>query len=230
MQLRRRLVRWQLDIDARLNIGGQSGALDCILHDINYNGARISFPEKLYLDTSLELRICLAKEISFCVEAWVVWHKLIEGVNIYGIYFTKIKDADKEKISKFVRSDFSEQVSKEWWKGFTEKEGGEDMDDRRIFERFQTKFPLRFIDLKENREGSAQMQDVSAKGLGFTVRDELKLRTPLEMWLQIPDKGEPLYTRGFVAWSKMVAPNEYRIGVNLERADLMGMSRALRAG
>lgn len=103
------------------------------------------------------------------------------------------------------------------------------MEDRRIFERFETRFPLRFIDLKDNKEGSAQSEDVSAKGIGFLVRDELKLRTPLELWLQIPDKGEPLYTRGYVAWSKMVTPNEYRIGVNLERADLMGMSRALRS-
>lgn len=230
MQLRRRLVRWQLDIDARLILEESAETKECTLHDINYNGARVSFAEKLSLDTFLKLRLCLSSGLTLCVEAWVVWHKFIEGVNVYGLYFTRIKDSDKEKLSKFVRNDFAEQVSKEWWKGFTEEKGGEHMDDRRIFERFQTKFPLKFIDLKDNKEGAAQIQDISAKGLGFLVREELKLRTPLEMWLQIPDKGEPLYTRGFVAWTRMVAPNEYRIGVNLERADLMGMSRALRAG
>lgn len=228
MQLRRRFARWQINTEARLNLEGASDGKDCTLHDINYNGARISLAAKLSRDTVLKVRICLSRDVAFCAEAWIVWHKLMEGINVYGLYFTKIKDADKEKISKFVRSDFTHEFSKEWWKDLTEKKGGERMEDRRIFERFETRFPLRFIDLKENKEGSAKSEDVSAKGIGFMVRDELKLRTPLEMWLQIPDKGEPLYTRGYVAWSKMVAPNEYRIGVNLERADLMGMSRALR--
>jgi hypothetical protein len=48
------------------------------------------------------------------------------------------------------------------------------------------------------------------------------------MWLNIPDRGEPLYTRGRVVWSKMWEPNKYRLGINLEKADLMGMARILR--
>lgn len=102
------------------------------------------------------------------------------------------------------------------------------MEDKRVFARFDADFPLRFLNLKENSEGRAQIKDISAKGIGFLAHEEVKFRTPLEMWLEIPDKCEPLYTRGEVIWSKMVAPNEYRVGVNLERADLMGMSRALR--
>lgn len=229
MQLRRRSVRWQLDCEAGLEFKGNASGVNCVLHDISYNGARISLDEKLARDTILEIKICLSAGIELCVEAWVIWHKYIEDVNVYGLYFTKIKDSDKEKISKFIRRDFTPQLATKWWRDSTEKEGGEHMDDRRIFERFQTSFPVRFIDLKENREGAAQTQDISAKGIGFMVKDELKLRTPLELWLQVPDKGEPLYTRGYVAWSRMVTPNEFRIGVNLERADLMGMSRVLRA-
>jgi hypothetical protein len=101
--------------------------------------------------------------------------------------------------------------------------------DRRVFARFPIQLPLRFIDLVSNKEGQAKAQDISAKGIGFLADEELKPLTPVEMWLEVPDKGAPLYTRGEVVWSQMVAPNQYKTGVNLERADLMGISRVLRS-
>ena len=102
------------------------------------------------------------------------------------------------------------------------------MEDRRIFERFASRIGLRYLDLNSNQEGKAQANDISAKGIGMEASEELVPHTPLEMWLEIQDKGEPLYTRGEVVWSRMVEPNKYRVGVNLEKADLMGLSRVLR--
>jgi len=103
------------------------------------------------------------------------------------------------------------------------------MQDRRIFGRFPARFPLRFIELATNKEGQAQTVDISAKGVGLVVDRELSPRTPLEMWLDIPDHHEPLYTRGeVVACSNSLEPNKYRVGVELEKADLIGMSRVFR--
>jgi hypothetical protein len=102
------------------------------------------------------------------------------------------------------------------------------MQERRIFVRFPVSIPLRFIDLDANREGMAKTQDIGAKGIGLLADRELNPGTTLEMWLNIPDRGEPLYTRGRVVWSKMWEPNKYRLGINLEKADLMGMARILR--
>lgn len=227
MQIHRRCVRWQINKRAQIELAG--AFTDCVVLDMGFSGARISLERKLTHDAFLKLNINLSADLNFQVEAWVAWHKAREGINFYGIYFAKIRDADKERMFKFIRNNFPQQINKEWWKVPTEEKGGGKMDDRRIFERFQSRLPLRFIDLKGNREGSGQTVDISAKGIGFMAKDSLMLRTPLEMWLEIPDKGEPFYTRGEVAWSKMVAPNEFNIGVNLERADLMGMSRVLRA-
>ena len=102
-------------------------------------------------------------------------------------------------------------------------------EDKRIFARFPVKLSMRFLDLLSNREVQAQAMDVSAKGIGFMSPTELKPLTPLELWLKVPDKGDPLYTRGEVVWSEMIGHDQYRTGVNLERADLMGISRVLRA-
>jgi hypothetical protein len=102
------------------------------------------------------------------------------------------------------------------------------MEDHRIFDRIPVKFPLRYLEPRSGRESQAQTQDISAKGIGLVADAGLSRKDSLEMWIEIPDKGEPLYTRGDVVWSQMVGPNKFRVGVNLEKADLMRLSRVLR--
>jgi len=102
------------------------------------------------------------------------------------------------------------------------------MDDRRIFERVNVKFSLSFLDPRSGREGEAEAVDISANGLGCITKEKLASSTLLELWLHIPDKHEPFYTRGQVVWSKGSADEErQRIGVRLEKAELMGLARAL---
>jgi hypothetical protein len=99
------------------------------------------------------------------------------------------------------------------------------MEDRRIFERFNAEFPLRFINSERNDEGSAQVRDVSAKGLGIVSDSELAVDTPLEMWLDIPQRSEPLHTRGQVVWSRRAGAGKWQAGINLEQAQLMPLAQ-----
>lgn len=103
------------------------------------------------------------------------------------------------------------------------------MDDRRIFERISMSFPVRFLDPSSGQEGEANTVDISANGLGFITKESLSARAPLEMWLDIPDNRAPLYTRGEVIWAQPL-PNstEQKVGVQLEKAELMGLGRTLR--
>ena len=238
MQERRRFVRWQIDRQAPIKFEGAVAPTTCTIHDISFKGARISLPHRLSKDTPHRVTITLCDEFACLdIEMWIIWHKRVMDINLYGTYFTKIKDSDKENIYRFMRKYFPAQINKQWWLE-TKKEGGEkemeetkinNSKDRRIFERFATKFPVRFIDLKRNKEGEAEVCDVSAKGLGIIVSDQLAPDTSLEMWLDIPDRGEPVYTRGEVVWSQLTEPGQWRAGIDLEKADLMSMSRVLRA-
>lgn len=102
------------------------------------------------------------------------------------------------------------------------------MEDRRVFARIDVKFPLRFLEPGSGREGEAEAVDISANGVGFIGKEKLAVKTPLEMWLEIPDHHAPFYTRGEVVWSEDLADtNRYRAGIRLERAELMGLARAL---
>jgi hypothetical protein len=103
------------------------------------------------------------------------------------------------------------------------------MGDRRIFQRFNIRFPVKLLDLISGEEVVAETSDISAKGIGLWSKKAIVENTPLEAWLKIPDRGEPLYTRGNVVWSRPEALGECRLGIDLEKADLMGLSRILRA-
>jgi hypothetical protein len=232
MNERRSISRWPINHQARLKLDGSESFVDCLIKDINLKGVHILCAEQIKKDSFVKFCLFLAEGFSIDVEAWVAWHKTTGESNSYGFYFTRVKDADKEKIYRFMLQHCPKHFHSQCWQG-TIKEGGEDMpeasfSDKRIFERFAMRLPLRFLDPRSNTEGRARTQDISAKGMGLLSDVKLQPNTPLELWLEIPDHGEPLYTRGEVVWSKMVAPNEFRTGVNLEKADLMGLSRVLR--
>ena len=224
MKDRRHVKRWQINRQAKVKLSGAHAFAQCFIKDINLKGLQISLGLKLAKETFLKLTLALSDEFTFDIEAWVVWRKCIHRFNVYGLYFNKIEEQDKEKLYKFVYKYFPKEVGKQEM----QERGGETMQDRRIFARFPVSLPLRFLESDANSEGEAQAQDISAKGIGLVIDKELKPQTILELWLRVPDKGEPLYTRAEVVWSKRLEPNKYRVGVELEKADLMGMSRIFR--
>lgn len=228
MEINRRFVRWQIDHEVKVKLEDAPAPVSCTLNDISFMGAKVCLPFRLASDTFVKLCLSLSEETKLDVEVWVAWHKTIDGHHEYGLYFTKIKDSDKEKIYQFIRCNHSDKICEHWWSGIDEKKGDEKMEDRRIFQRFNIRFPMRYLELETGREGIAETQDISAKGIGLIAAQALKAHSAVEIWLQIPDKGEPLYTRGEVVWSREDG-NEYRAGVSLEKADLMGLSRVLRA-
>ncbi|MFH1247547.1 MAG: PilZ domain-containing protein [Candidatus Omnitrophota bacterium] len=95
----------------------------------------------------------------------------------------------------------------------------EESKDRRIFSRLPARFTLKYLDANSSQEGQGLAQDISVKGVGFDTSALLLPHTALEMWLEVPDTSQKIYTRGEVVWSRMVEPGRYRSGVNLERAD-----------
>jgi hypothetical protein len=229
---RRIAGRWGMERQVKAKIDKEGEFVSCWIKDINFRGLQLLTPEKIDKDSFVKLSLVLEERSVLNVDVWIVWSKILDGLHCYGMYFSKIKDSDRQLIYKFINKYYSEEMASKCWEGLDEK-GGEAMlektfEDRRIFERFPARLSLKFLDLDSNREGQAESCDISAKGIGLVTNEELSPNTALEMWLNIPDKGEPLYTRGEVVWSRMLEPSKYRAGIELEKADLMGMARVLR--
>lgn len=103
------------------------------------------------------------------------------------------------------------------------------MQERRVFERFNVEFPVKFLNLNSNREGTGKIINISAGGGGMIVtKEDLQPSTPLEMEFLIPDNKNPLCANGKIIWSKIVKPDAYMAGVQFDKVDFMGIARALR--
>ncbi len=102
-----------------------------------------------------------------------------------------------------------------------------DFENKRIYERVPIKLSLRLFDLSSNRHSLAQTQDISAQGIGVLADKELQPLSHLEMWLPILNKGESLYARGKIVWSRAIKSNKYSAGVKLEEVDSIGIRQLI---
>jgi hypothetical protein len=102
------------------------------------------------------------------------------------------------------------------------------LEDERIFERVPAKLTIRYRNLRSKEWGLLQTCDISAKGIGLLSAHYPPLNTPLEIWLPVPDRGESMYSRGKIAWSKTIWFAQYRAGIKLDRPDLVGLLPILR--
>ncbi|MDD3345307.1 MAG: PilZ domain-containing protein [Candidatus Omnitrophica bacterium] len=227
---RRKLPRWKINESALLRLKYAVNDLYCQINDINHIGAQVTLHTKLPMNRIFKMNLRLSEKYTIEAKVWVAWHRVVNGSNHYGIYFKELKDASRDKINKFISAFYPNSLT-----GITGTEGSgseeevdEIMGDHRIFERFRKQVPARFIGLN-GKESMAETFDVSAKGLGLSTSMALESRSNLEIWLDVPNSAEQLYTRGQVVWSKPGDDGTYKAGVELERADLMGISRLLRS-
>jgi len=247
MNEHRRFPRWQINQQARLKLEQAGEEVFCQVRDINYKGMGVVSGVKLPQDIAVRVNLKLSGECTFDAEVWVAWVKVVDGVNHYGLYFSRLRDADKENIYSFVQQNLSKAMVRNWWpeagpppvtdaasgrpvaaESPLEEQDKEPAEDHRIFERFPVNLSARYLNLDTGEEGTVNTQDVSAKGLGLAISEALKLHTALEIWLEIKNSGDPLYTRGEVVWVKKTEDGSYKLGVELEKADLMGISRVFK--
>lgn len=238
MRDRRHFIRWQINTKAKLRLEGAVADITCNIIDLSFSGARICLALKLPQDAPLKIKISLSEGFNFKAEIWVAWHRRIMDKNVYGVYFNRIKDSDKAAIYKFMYRDFPDVLKASGGRIPPEIKGGEEEmanygfglgGDRRVFARIPAALPVRLMGPDTNQELEATTCDVSAKGVGIVCRQYLKPGDNLELWLNIPDKKEPFYTRGAVVWTELQENNECRAGICLEKAEFMGMSRIFRA-
>lgn len=116
MEERRRFTRWQIGKQARLKVDGNDAPVDCYIADVSLKGLQLRSPRQLEQGIPIKLNIAISYEFMLNVEASVAWHRVSNEDNIYGISFTRIRDADKEGIYRFVHNNFPEQLTQQWWK------------------------------------------------------------------------------------------------------------------
>ncbi len=101
-------------------------------------------------------------------------------------------------------------------------------EDRRIFTRFQIRLAAKCIVKGQKEELYLRTLDLGADGIGVLFGEKVNIGDELEIWLHIPNIKQDFYTHGSVVWIQDLGQGEIRSGISLEKADLMGISLALR--
>jgi len=82
---------------------------------------QIALDERLPLNKVIKLNLFLSEDFILEIESWIIWQKVLDAYYFYGLYFTHIKDYDKEKIYQFVYKYFPQIISQQWYKESTEE-------------------------------------------------------------------------------------------------------------
>lgn len=112
--------RWDIPTKVSYKVGGAKESSEGLCRDINTMGMRLSLNEELGKGAVLEMKIDIPGEKApISVRGEIAWHEEVkeEGKKYFeaGLYFTNIKDSDKERISTFVFEWGFNGVSSRWW-------------------------------------------------------------------------------------------------------------------
>ena len=97
--------------------------------------------------------------------------------------------------------------------------------ERRIFERFSARFPVKFKDAKEDYGTEVFLRDASAEGVRVLAKERYFLDDHVDLEVELPDGGEPLVLSGHVVWVKFVNLSLWDIGVQLSQINFLKMHR-----
>jgi len=99
------------------------------------------------------------------------------------------------------------------------------IEDKRIFERFQARFPAKFKDTREDFGSNVYLRDASASGGKLSTKERMYLHDHVALEVELPDGSRPMNFRGEVVWVKNQKYNIWDIGFKFHEIDFMRLSR-----
>ena len=102
------------------------------------------------------------------------------------------------------------------------------IDDRRVFDRFMARFPVKFKDARDGFGSNVFLRDVSAQGVKIQTRKPLFINDKVELLVEIPDGHDPMTLSGNVVWARGINPTMRQAGLKFDRVDFMDTQRIFK--
>jgi hypothetical protein len=102
------------------------------------------------------------------------------------------------------------------------------IEERRTFERFSARFPVKFKDAREDYGTDVFLRDASAEGVRILSKERFFLDDQLALEVELPDGGEPMVLSGRVKWVKLLNLSLWDIGIQFPQVNLLKMQRLFK--
>lgn len=100
--------------------------------------------------------------------------------------------------------------------------------DRRVFERFSARFPVKFKDASEDYGAKVFLQDASAEGARILSKEQFLVDDQLALEVELPDGGEPMVLSGHVRWVKSLKLSLWDMGIQFSEVNFFRMQRLFK--
>ncbi|MEI6438362.1 MAG: PilZ domain-containing protein [Candidatus Omnitrophota bacterium] len=100
--------------------------------------------------------------------------------------------------------------------------------ERRLFERFDARFPTRLRDSSIDYGTDVYLKDASGTGIRLTSRQRMYIDDIISLEVKMPDGLEPVVLNGRVRWVHEVMGDLWEVGVEYHKVDFMRMHRLVR--
>ncbi len=104
----------------------------------------------------------------------------------------------------------------------------DEIEERRLFERFSARFPAKFKDTKDNYGSDVFLRDASAEGARIVSKERYFLDDQVSLEVELPDGGEPMVLSGHVVWVKLLNMSLWDIGVKFSEVKFLKMQRLFK--
>jgi len=104
----------------------------------------------------------------------------------------------------------------------------ETTEERRIFERFSARFPVKFKDTRDDYGDEVFLRDASASGARIMSKERFFLEDQLSLEVELPDGGEPMILSGRVVRVKSLDLSLWDIGMQFPQVNFLKMQRLFR--
>ena len=102
------------------------------------------------------------------------------------------------------------------------------IEERRVFERFSARFPVKFKDVRGDYGTEVYLRDACAEGIRILAKERFFLDDQLSLEVELPDGGEPMILNGRVKWVKFLNLSLWDIGIQFPEINFLKMQRLFK--
>jgi len=98
-------------------------------------------------------------------------------------------------------------------------------EHRRLYERFQSRFPVKFKDTRNDFGSNVHLRNISAEGAKIVTQDRLYFSDSVSLEIELLDGKKPMTIRGEVVWTHKRDGEIWDVGIKFHKVNFMDLWR-----